>query len=170
MRIYKLMKTVNILSRAFFFILLLSQAGCEPPQKVTETTQSAVFCPAKVYILPLTDFVQVGDSEEQTEINIHVSMLDSFGSQIKAPAVFRFELYEYVKRSSEPMGKRVAIWPDVDLTNAAKNNDYWQDFLRAYEFNLPFDPARDKSYIMQITCLCPNGKRLTDEFNLKHKK
>ena len=164
------MKSVTILSLLFSFLLIITQSGCEPPLTVPETAQNAIFTPTKIYILPLTDFVQVDDDENQTELKLFVSLLDSFGSQIKAPCVFRFELYEYVKRSSEPMGKRVAIWPDVDLTNAAINNDYWQDYLRAYEFNLPSDPAGDKNHILQITCLCPKGKRLIAEFNFKNTK
>jgi len=151
------MKLTAILPFIFSFILLLVQAGCEPPQAGTEPTQKAIYAPAKVHILPLTDFANVGNAEKQTEVELYVSLLDSFGSQIKAPGVFRFELYEYVQRSADPMGKRVAIWPDIDLTNPVENNKFWRDFLRAYEFNLPFEPAGDKTYILQTTCLCPDG-------------
>ncbi len=164
------MKSETILSCIFSFLLLLAQAGCEPPQPVIEPTQRAIYAPAKVHILPLTEFVNVGDAERQSQVKLYVSLLDSFGSQIKAPGVFRFELYEYVQRSAEPMGRRVAIWPDIDLTNAVENNKYWRDFLRAYEFYLPFDADSDKTYILQATCLCPDGRRLSAEFNLKHTK
>jgi len=164
------MKLAAILFCIFFFGLLLVQAGCEPPQAGTKPTQKAIYTPAKVYILPLTEFVNVGDAEKQTQVKLYVSLLDSFGSQIKAPGVFRFELYEYVQRSAEPMGRRVSIWPDIDLTNPVENNKFWRDFLRAYEFNLPFDPAGDKNYILQTTCLRPDGRRLSAEFNLKYTK
>ncbi len=161
------MKSVTVL----FWIccLLCFVVGCEPAQVATEPKPSAnaIFAPVKVKILPLTKFIDAGGTEEKTAIKSYVSLIDSFGSQIKAPGVFRFELYEYSQRSSESKGKRVTIWPDIDLTNPAKNNDYWRDFLRAYEFNLPFEPAGDQSYILQTNCLCPNGKRLSGEFNLK---
>ena len=41
--------------------------------------------------------------------------MDSFGSAIKSPCIFRIELYEYVERSPSPLGKRLEIWPDIDL-------------------------------------------------------
>jgi hypothetical protein len=95
-------------------------------------------------------------------------LLDSFDCQIKTPGIFRFELYKYVRRSAEPKGKRIAIWPDIDLTGTTENNNYWRDFLRAYEFNLDFVPKRNQSYILQATCLCPNGKHLSADFVLKY--
>jgi len=146
----------------WIFISLYFVTGCEPAQVATEPKPgaNAIFAPVKVKILPLTKFIDVRSTEGKTAIKSYVSLIDSFGSQIKAPGIFRFELYEYSQRSSEPKGKRVAIWPDIDLTNPAKNNDYWRDFLRAYEFNLPFEPAGDKSYILQTNCL-------SAEFNLK---
>ena len=117
--------------------------------------------------MPLTEFISVDDAR-QAKIKIYVSLLDTFGSQIKSPVTFRFELYEYVQRSAEPKGKRIIIWSDIDLTEPAENNVYWRDFLRAYEFNLPFEQAANQSYILQVTCLCPNGKRISSEFTLRH--
>ncbi|MGD8786858.1 MAG: hypothetical protein PVJ60_05500, partial [Phycisphaerales bacterium] len=58
--------------------------------------------------------------------------------------------------------------PDVDLTDPAKNNEYWRDFLRAYEVNLPFESTGNQSYILEVTSLCPNGRRLSSEFILRH--
>jgi len=83
------------------------------------------------------------------------------------PGVFRFELYERVVRSAEPKGRRIVIWPDIDLTGAAENNEYWRDFLRAYEFNLPFEAQIKQCYILQVTYLSPSGKRLSAELSLE---
>jgi hypothetical protein len=94
-------------------------------------------------------------------------LLDSFGSQIKSPGIFRFELYQRALRSAKPKGKRVEIWEDIDLTEPAINHEYWRGFLMAYEFDLPFELDVNQSYILQVTCLCPNGRRLSDEFALK---
>jgi hypothetical protein len=94
-------------------------------------------------------------------------LLDSFGCQVKSAGVFRFELYERVERSAEPKGRRVVIWPDIDLIDAAANNENWRDFLRAYEFNLDFDLQGSQNYVLQVTCLCPGGKRLSAEFGLE---
>jgi len=154
--------------------MLLANAGCELFPGLTAKTNNDVkelsvysrFAPAKINIMPLTEFIRIGDTQ-QPNINLYVSLLDSFGSQIKSPIVFRFELYQRVLRSAEPKGRRVVIWPDIDLTEPAANNEYWQDFLRAYEFDLPFEPDASQSYILQVTCLCPNGRRISAEFALK---
>jgi hypothetical protein len=159
-----------------FFICLLGQSGCEQKRLLNGQQSKAAngsasvyvpYAPAKIDIMPLTEFVKLGDAGDNPEINVYVGLLDSFGSAVKSPGTFRFEMYEYVQLSSEPMGKRVTIWPDIDLTSAAENNKYWQDFLRAYQFNLPFEPAGGQSYILQVTFLCPTGRRLSDEFIIK---
>lgn len=153
------------------FLLLLVGAGCEPTGvKLSSTPDSGTnqlseYSPAKVDVMPLTEFV-AGNDENPSKIKVYVSLLDAFGCQIKAPAVFRFELYQRVFRSARPKGKRVLIWPDIDLNDAAKNNEYWKDFLRAYEFDLPFEPESDHSYILQVTSLCPSGRRLSADFVL----
>jgi hypothetical protein len=171
------MKAVTVVSMFFFFTFLLMSGGCEMPvlhndsstniDEVEDLSVYSRYAPAKIDIMPLTEFIIGGDSR-QDNVNLYVSLVDSFGSQIKSPCVFRFELYERVQRSSEPKGKRVIIWPDIDLTDPAKNNEYWRDFLRAYEVNLPFESTGSQSYILQVTSLCPNGRRLSSEFILKH--
>ena len=166
------MKAVGVILQVFFFVLLLAGAGCEPPDAELPSransgfNQLSEYGPVKVDIMPLTEFT--GDSEKPAKIKVYVSLLDAFDCQIKTPAVFRFELYDIGPRSAEPKGKRILIWPDIDLNDAVKNNEHWRDFLRAYEFNLDFEPESNQSYILQITSLCPGGKRLSAEFTLKH--
>lgn len=170
------MKTVAVISQ--MFLLLLAGAGCEsmpatvePPAQNNNVNELSIYthyAPEKIDVLPLTEFTQTGDNTQATKIKVYVSLLDSFGSQIKTPAVFRFELYQRVPRSAEPKGKRVVIWPDIDLTAPDKNNRHWRDFLRTYEFELPFEPQSNQSYILQATCMGPNDKLLLAEFYLKH--
>lgn len=175
------MKVIGAIFQVFFFALVLGGAGCGPapvdvePTMPTETGGSfnglsvyAPFNPVRIDIMPLTKFVSVGGTEEPSKIRVYVSLLDSYGCQAKSPGVFRFELYERVLRSGEPKGQRIIIWPDVDLTGWNENNKYWRDFLRVYKFELDFEPAGNRNYIMQATCLCPNGKRLSAEFGLKY--
>ena len=174
------MRAIAIVFQIFFFIFLMLGAGCQwpliQPAAGAETDNDfkklsvySLFAPAKINIMPLTEFISA-DNAQQANINLYVSLLDSFGAQIKSPCVFRFELYQRVQRSSEPKGSRVIIWPDLDLTDPAANNEYWRDFLRAYEFNLPFEPSASQNYILQVTCLCPNTRRLSTEFALKFTK
>ena len=174
------MKSFYIITRLLLLMLLSVNIGCEqskrPPEIPFQTDISpdmlsiyTSYVPVKIDIMPLTEFVDTGDTQ-QSQINIYISLIDPFGSQIKSPGVFRFELYEYMQRSAEPKGKRAMIWPDVDLTDPVTNNDSWRDFLRAYEFSFPCEQTNSHDYILQVTCLCPNGKRLSSEFTLRHTK
>lgn len=170
------MKQVPVIFRIFLFIFLSIGIGCNQPETVNENPATAdilssyaCYAPVKIDIMPLTEFSSLGDTQ-RLKINLYVSLLDQFSSQIKSPGMFRFELYEYIQRSAEPKGKRTIIWPDVDLTDPAKNNDYWRDFLRTYVFSLPCQQSINQDYILQVTYLCPNGKRLSSDFTLRHTK
>jgi hypothetical protein len=157
-------------------ILSLSFAGCHSlrfPVEDSGTVQQpsdshsvlARYAPVKVSIMPLTKFEKMGQPQ-QTQIHVYVSLLDSFGSQIKSPSTLRFELYEKVQLSTQPKGSRIVIWPDMDLTDPKDNNKYWSDFFRAYEFRLGFEPKSNKSYIFQVTSIDSVGKRLSDEITI----
>jgi hypothetical protein len=173
------MKPLHIITRLLLLILFTINTGCEQPKTppdipvMTEISFDMLslytsYVPVKIDIMPLTEFVRPDNA--QPKINIYVSLIDPFGSQIKSPGMFRFELYEYLSRSAEPKGKRAIIWPDIDLSDPITNNSYWQDFLRDYEFSLPCEQTNGQDYILQVTCLCPNGKRLTSEFSLRNTK
>ena len=173
------MKVVVALVQMFFFVWVLVGVGCEPvpsemPSEVIDGSELpftyALYSPVRVGILPLTGFTYSGDSEEGAGIKVYVSLIDSFDCQIKTPGVFRFELYQRVQRSAEPKGRRLFIWPDIDLTEPSKNNEHWRDFLRTYEFDLEFENPVSQSCILQVTCLCPNGRRLSAEFVLKNRR
>lgn len=171
------MRAIAVVSQ--IFLLVFVGAGCEsvpaageqPSETGNGFGELAIYTdyvPVKVDIMPLSEFVCAGDGET-SKIKVYVSLLDSFGCQIKSPGVFRFELYEKVQRSAEPKGGRIGIWPDVDLSSALENNGHWRDFLRAYEFNLDFEPQSNRNYIiLQVTFMCPGGERLSDELGLKY--
>ena len=163
--------------KILFLIFLVTASGCgqllrrpgRSSKADNDTNKLSVyssFAPEKIYIMPLTEFTNT-DNIRQISIKPYVSLLDSFGSQIKSPCIIRFELYQKALRSAEKKGKRVEMWQDIDLTDPAVNNDYWRDFLRAYEFDLPFKLDINQSYILQVTCMCPTDRRLSDEFDLK---
>ncbi|MBN1508369.1 MAG: hypothetical protein JW955_16085 [Sedimentisphaerales bacterium] len=158
----------------------VSVAESPPAQTATETAGAdadkaveplpvvpAGFCPAKVCILPLTELLSSTGSNQAVTLNAFIGLLDAFGCQIKAPYVLRFELYQYVPRSAQPKGQRLAIWPDIDLTHPATNNKYWRDFLRAYEFRLDAPMGLSEMYVLEATCMCPDGRRLTAKFPLR---
>jgi hypothetical protein len=138
-----------------------------PPSEIRNLQLPAGFAPARISILPLTELPHEAGSGKTAVLNAYVGLLDAFGSQIKAPGVLRFELYQYVPRSAQSKGQRIAIWPDIDLTHPGENNKYWRDFLRAYEFTLDAPAGLSETYVLEATCLCPDGRRLSAEFPLK---
>ncbi len=165
-------------------LLFLAGTGCGPtqspqlqvkpiPRAQNDSNELAIYSlyvPVRISIMPLTEIVSDGPAEKNAKIKAFVSLTDSFGCQQKTPGVFRFELYEHIQRAAESKGRRIAIWPDIDLTDPDENNKFWRDFLRAYEFNMDFELAAGQNYILQATCLCPNGKRLWADFVLKYAK
>ena len=146
-----------------------------PPRRVIQkrepvepaATIPIAFAPAKINVLPLTELSGSSSNGQNAILNVYVVLLDAFGSPIKAPGVLRFELYEHIQRSAQAKGQRIAIWPDFDLTHPARNNEHWRDFLRAYEFSFDTSASRDRTYILEATHLCPDGRRLSGEFVLK---
>jgi len=150
---------------------LVFYAGCTGPSSGLILPFGQPPCthygPARIDIIPLTSLVPAPDSGRNSTINVYACLLDSFDSQIKAPAVFRFELFEYLQRSTDPKGKRLFLWPDLDLTDPTLNNNHWQDFLRAYLFSLPLQSPPAETCILQVTCFCPSGKRPSADFLLK---
>jgi len=170
------MKIAGWLLQVVLFFFVLAQTGCGPDVVIevppvtndcNELSVYALYAARKISISPLTEFARPSGVQGPTQIKVYVSLLDSFGYQVKSPGIFRFELYEYVQRSAEPKGKRIIIWPDIDLTQPAENNHYWRDFLRSYEFALEYSPQSNQTYILQVTCLCPDGRRLSSESALK---
>ena len=160
------MKTVKVVS----FVCVAGMVfccGCEPatePEVVSVEIVTKNICgysPTKIRICSLTGFTETG------KLSVYVELLDEFGTQIKAAGVFRVEIYEYVQRSAEPKGRRIHIWPDINLIETDDNNLNWRDFLRAYEFELHFKYEKKQSYILEVTFFSLDGKRFSEEFVLK---
>jgi len=179
------MKAIILLLQVLLFVFLLAHGGCEPPKTPLATGNGAkplvcsCYAPVEIEFMPLTEFATQGPAEPH--ISTYVSLLDAFGSQTKSPANFRFELYEFIPLSPNEKGDRIEKWPPddpndpndssrywIDLSTPAANKAHWRDFIRAYEFNLPFEPE-DLEYILDVTCEIPNARRLTAEFRLKRR-
>jgi hypothetical protein len=160
------MRFITIFLSAVFMLSIL---GCEEVQQSKSdypsgtTQKTCLFTPHKIKFNQLTEFSQSG------QIAAYVDVFDQFDSRMKAGSVWRFELYEKVLRSAEPMGGRLYIWPEIELTDAQKNNSFWQDFLRCYKFdlNIDIDLAGGKTYILQAVYFTADGNRITDTVELK---
>ena len=150
------MKTTKLLIILFFVLSIAFYAGCSttqpgadsPPSLFHDSTPCSRFGPAKIDVLPITSIAPASDRDA---------------------AIFRFELFQRLQRSADPKGKRLIVWPDIDLTDPAANNNLWQDFLRAYLFSLPLQKASADNCILHVTVICPSGKRLTADFIVRTK-
>ncbi len=167
-----------IISLSFTTILLLS-AGCEPD---SSTSSGAVrgdiaefesfnkaYQQVKAVFLPLSNVQPSDKTTEPDTITAYIALQDSVGSSIKAPAVFRFELYKFRPRSADPKGKRLYMWEDISLNAFNENNRYWRDYLRAYEFKLRYNCPECKNYVLEVTCMRPSGQRLLATITLDKK-
>jgi hypothetical protein len=171
------MKTISFLTKWFFVLALAFYAGCstQPPSagsspaSFRDSTPCTHYGPVRIDVLPITSITPTSASDSDSAITAYVCLLDAFDSQIKAPVVFRFELFQHVQRSADPKGKRLIVWPDIDLTDPAVNNNLWQDFFRAYLFSLPLQKASAENCILHVTCGCPSGKRLNADFIVRTK-
>ncbi len=159
-------------------LILFFSTGCEPQSSVSSGSSTSprdvlsVYAASKVHIFGLTEITPVPTNQWTSNLKVYVDLLDNFACRVKSPGTFRFELYEFVPRSSQPKGKRIFFPPDIDLTDATENNKHWRDFLRAYEFDLDlnFRPKPDETFILEVTFTTPAGKRLSDLFQLKYEK
>ncbi len=159
-------------------VMLLVSAGCEPeggPRPGSVAGGDDVFgayAAYKIRIVGLSEITSASDNERTSGVKVYVDLLDSFGNRTKSPGVFRFELYEFVPRSSEPKGKRIFIQPDIDLTDATRNNSHWRDFLRTYQFDLDlnFKVKANDAFMLEVTFITPAGKRLRGLFQLEPEK
>ncbi len=158
-------------------VLLLWLIGCEKPPDVVTDKPSRValslaelageaYQPVKVNFLHLTEIAPAQDANGSSKITAYVILLDAAGSAIKFPGTFRFELYEYIRDLLAQKGRRVAIWQQQDLMSFADNSLAWQDYLRAYQFELAFEATSNKQYMLVVTYTNPNGKRLISEIKL----
>ena len=171
MRLSCYSKLTGMLAVGLLWVTGCTDSGPRPelasqPQSLTKIAHSG-FAPSTVSILPLTRLVTPVSPDADSYIRAYVTLEDQFGDQLKYPGTFRFELYEKVLRSAEPKGKRKTIWPDLDLTRPEPNHRYWQRWLWAYEFHLDFVPDSNQKYILQVTFLEPEGKRLYGQATLE---
>ncbi|MCD4830989.1 MAG: hypothetical protein K8R02_04160 [Anaerohalosphaeraceae bacterium] len=155
--------TITILT-AVDFLCGCQEATLVDTNNIDTIAQSqCIFTAEKIKLTQLTEFV------ETWKIVAYIDVLDGFGSRIKTSGIWRFELYDYTPRSAEPKGGRLYLWEDIALTDAEMNNNNWQDFMRSYKFTLEMDTeqATGKTYILSVTCLTAQGKRLVDSVHIK---
>lgn len=172
----KMLKTAVVV--IFAVAGLICSTGCEPDGSAGQVSSGTggdalgAYVASEVHIVGLTEITPVSEGPWQGKLNAYVDLVDSFGCRVKSPGVFRFELYDFVPRSSQPKGERIFFPPDIDLADVTENNKRWRDFLRAYQFelDLDFSPRPDESFVLEVTFTTPDGRRLKDLFQLVSEK
>lgn len=159
------LRRMGVFSVAFTFL-----CGCEPDYStssgavrdaIAEFESFKAYQPLQVVFLPLSEVYISAKPTEPDTIMAYVALQDGAGSAIKAPASFRFELYHFKPRSADPKGRRLHMWEDISLNDFTENNEYWRDYLRAYEFRLQYNCRSEcRRYVLEVTCTCPSGARL----------
>ena len=156
------------------FLVLTFAFGCEQrhvkPAEALTSCDITAYGAERIHVVGLTELLDDSEDMDMPQLTVFVDVLDCVNSRIKAPGVFRFELYEYVPRSSHSKGTRLFLWPDVDLSDVTVNNDHWREHLRAYEFGLLIDfdlPVQDQ-FVLEVTFTTPTGRRLNDIYQLKY--
>ncbi|OHB49839.1 MAG: hypothetical protein A2Y10_09445 [Planctomycetes bacterium GWF2_41_51] len=147
-------------------ILMMLLSGCESLNKTDVPAgtfqKGCIFTPQKI------SFNQLTEISQQWQITAYIDVYDQYNSRIKAPGIWRFELYSKVPRSADPAGGRIHLWPDLDLTQALANNGLWQDYLRCYKFELNLDAdLGNDGYILEAICYTADGKSISDTIELK---
>ncbi len=150
-------------------VLMFALLGCEQVQQTASDSSirmvngGCIFSPQKIKFNQLTELTG------SQRIIAYIDVFDQFDSRIKAAGVWQFELYEYAVRSANPMGSRIRIWDNIELTEAKINNAHWREYLHCYQFelNLESELGGGKTYILQAVCFTADGKRIIDTIELK---
>lgn len=143
-------------------------AALEPATRL-HAPEAVGFWPADVTVLPLTVLFAPADEGTPPYIHLFVGLRDSHGCFVKSPGTFRVELYERVPRSDQTSGRRLSVWPDIDINDPEENQGYWRDYLRCYEFRLDLSSALAQRAvaILEITFLSANEERLATQYTLE---
>jgi hypothetical protein len=166
MRIYKIIKNLKYI----LLFICICCGGCDSQKLQTvNEKENRIYSQYTPVTVEMTSLSGISYDDKAAKIKAYVSLKDAFASQIKSPAVFRFELYQKIAKMPEPKGKRVMIWPDVDITDLSVNNQYWREYLRCYEFEISTEALDKKDYVLQVMCRLPGGKILFADYTLKPK-
>lgn len=162
MKTYRNMKPFSVFVWTCKAITVILIAGCHVPLTPIPSDEEAPV--ERIRISAITEFVPDGK-----QIKTLVELFDASDLSLKAPCVFRFELYEFSPVSSDPRGRRLTIWPDQDLNDPDINNKHWKEFLKGYEFVLPLDffPEPQNKYILEASCLVDQN-RYNDLFKIHY--
>lgn len=164
MKIFK--KTLSLLSRfsvgnVYLLAVIIVLNGCQVAHPPVQSSDPSSI--QQISISALTEFAMDPDQPDRVQLRVLVEPLVVSDSSVPAPCIFRFELYEFHPRSSDPRGNRLLLWPQKDLSRQENAEKHWDELLRGYKFDLPvgFMPTQNKKYVLEVTCIS-GSKRHSD--------
>lgn len=154
-----------------FLLVGLAPAACTPKPDQTldpgERQMMSLLLPTRIEIVePFTSVRRFGEAEEPRGVELllqAVNALDNPGLMIVGRV--RVELFDYVKASAEPKGRRLDYW-NIELATTEQQRLYWDSITQMYRFRLALDPAAippAEKYLLSVTYVPPLGEILTDE-------
>ncbi len=148
----------------FSLLLLLSSCASESTQSnhkakdVKRTIDNAK-------VVGLSEISFVDKSIPRSYLKIYIDLLSKDRVNIAAPAIFRFELYNYQPYITNKRGKRVFIWKDIDLRDQKSAQKHWRSIFSSYEFNLDLPVAlSNKKYLFVATVIVSANKRIETSY------
>jgi len=148
----------------------IRQLTGQPPALTTcpsADCQIDLLMPRSIEILPFTRPATFDEDLIPDGIEVVLRPLDAFGDQTKAVGLFRFELYQFRKASSEPRGHRLGVW-QVDVSTKAAQKSHWDRITRTYRFRLLWTGRRavEAKYILEVTFMSQWGRRLSSLYTI----
>ena len=116
-------------------------------------------------VVGLSEISFVDKSIPRSDLKIYVDLLSKDRVNIAAPAIFRFELYNYQPYITNKRGQRVFIWKDIDLRDQKSAQKHWRSIFNSYEFNLSLPIALSKTkYLFVATIIVSDNKRIETSY------
>jgi hypothetical protein len=101
-------------------------------------------------------------------IEAELEFLDRFGDPTKAQGKVIFELFDYLKVSADPRGRRMANPYIATINTLDEQETRWNRTSRTYSFQLAFPTVRrDKNYVLTATFEPTVGKRMFSRLIVK---
>jgi hypothetical protein len=153
------MRSMRLLLPLLAVPVLLALCGCGGMPFARSEEDQKMFGPASIRLHPT--FTQVKDwtgDNKPDGIEAVLELQDQFGEPTRAGGAVRFELYTFVPNDPERKGKRLAVW-STRLDVRDEQIAHWNPAIRAYSFQLGFEPIRtDHAYVLTAQFDLKNGR------------
>lgn len=167
MKIFDLFaKTALLMTSLVFFF-----SGCMADRDLIENVERVESSDASfdnrfvdtVDIVGLSEISLIDEARSISHLKAFVDLKDRWGEKIHENVILRFELYEYVPRSSERKGTRIFQWEDIDTSGNGRV--FWNEVFDSYQIDLSLNKALNKEqrYVLFLTVFTSEGKRLEDQ-------